>query len=79
MTLFQSPEYLESLRNMLGQLDSFLAAKNLVLQDAVQFLPVPTLKEMDEVIKDLHVFKRRVRELERRLKALEKGRAPAAG
>jgi len=79
MTLFQSPEYLDSLRNMLGQLDTFLAAKNSVLQDVIQFLPVPTLKEMDDLIKDLHVFKRRVRELERRLKALEKGAAPAAG
>jgi polyhydroxyalkanoate synthase subunit PhaE len=79
MTLFQSPEYLESLRSMLGQLDSFLIAKNSVLQDVLQFLPVPTNKEMDELIKDLHVFKRRVRELERRLKALEKGNAPATG
>ncbi len=79
MTLFQSPEYLEALRNVLGQLDSFIKSKNLVLQDVLQFLPVPTNKEMDELIKDLHVFKRRVRELERRVKALEKGSAPAAG
>ncbi|NPU86475.1 MAG: hypothetical protein HPY65_18515 [Syntrophaceae bacterium] len=79
MTLFQSPEYLEALRNMLGQLDSFIASKNSVLQDVLQFLPVPTNKEMDELIKDLHIFKRRVRELERRVKALEKGSTPATG
>ncbi len=76
MTLFQSPEYLEALRSMLSQLDSFLVAKNSVMQDVIQFLPVPTNKEMDDLIKDLHVFKRRVRELERRLKALEKGSVP---
>ncbi|PKN35184.1 MAG: hypothetical protein CVU61_04220 [Deltaproteobacteria bacterium HGW-Deltaproteobacteria-19] len=79
MTLFQSPEYLEALRNMLGHLDSFIASKNSVLQDVLQFLPVPTNKEMDELIKDLHVFKRRVRELERRVKTLEKGSSPANG
>lgn len=79
MTLFQSPEYLEALRNMLGQLDSFILSKNSVLQDVLQFLPVPTNKEMDELIKDLHIFKRRVRELERRVKMLEKESTTATG
>jgi len=75
MKLFQSPEYLEALKNMLGQLDSVIVAKNSVLQDVLQFLPVATNKEMDELTKDLHILKRRVRDLERRLKAREKGTA----
>jgi polyhydroxyalkanoate synthesis regulator phasin len=42
-------------------------AKNEVLQDVLQILPVPTYKEIDELYKDLHILKKKVRDLERQL------------
>jgi len=72
MTLFKSPEYLSALREMLKQVDNFSVAKNQVLQDILQFLPVPTTKEMDELYRELYQLKKRVKELEKKVSRLEK-------
>ena len=36
--------------------------------DMLQNLPIPTNKEMDELYKDLYILKKRVKELERKVK-----------
>jgi len=38
-----------------------------MFQDILQILPVPTYKEIDELYRDLHILKKRVRELEGQL------------
>jgi polyhydroxyalkanoate synthase subunit PhaE len=68
MTLFKSPEYEKVLRDMLSQLNAFWLAKDEVMRDMLQILPVPTHKEMDELYKDIYLLKKRVRSLEDELK-----------
>jgi len=67
MTLFKSPEYNQALGEMFHQLSEFIIAKNEVVQDILQLLPVPTHKEVDALYRDLHQLKKRVWELERQL------------
>jgi polyhydroxyalkanoate synthesis regulator phasin len=67
MTLFKSPEYNKTLSALFDHLSEFIISKNEVLQDALQALPVPTYKEMDELYKDLHLLKKRVKYLESQL------------
>ncbi len=68
MTLFKSPEYNEVLSRILNALGEFNIARQQVLQDAMQTLPVPTLKEMDELYKEIYLLKKRVRELENKVR-----------
>ena len=67
MTLFKSPEFNQTLADLFNKLSEFIVAKNEVLQDVLQILPVPTYKEIDELYKDLHILKKKVRDLERQL------------
>ena len=72
MNLFKSPEYLAAFREMLDQVENFANAKNEVLQDLLQSLPVPTNRDMDNIYKDLYLLKKRVRVLEKELGAKSK-------
>lgn len=65
MTLFQSPEYNDSLRETMSALGDYLTARNRIFQDMLQALPVPTRKEMDELSREVYLLKRRVRTLEK--------------
>jgi polyhydroxyalkanoate synthase subunit PhaE len=67
MTLFKSPEYRKTLSDLFNHLSEHIISKNEVLQDMLQSLPVPTYKEMDELYKDLHILKKRVKALEKQL------------
>ena len=68
MSLFKSKEYAEALHNTLEKMEDFILAKNETLQDILQFIPVPTNKEMDEMYKEFHQLKKRVKELEKKVK-----------
>lgn len=65
MKLFQSPEYVEILGRTLDAMAEFSSAKNEVMEDVLSAFPVPTQSEVDELYRELHRLKRRVRELER--------------
>lgn len=67
MTLFKSPEYNEALRRILSAMGEYNVARQEILQDALHTLPVPTLKEMDELYKEIYLLKKRVRELESKI------------
>jgi len=67
MTLFKSKDYTDALHNTLNRLEDFVMAKNETLRDVLQFFPIPTNKEMDELYKEFHLLKRRVKELEKKL------------
>jgi polyhydroxyalkanoate synthase subunit PhaE len=69
MSLFQSKEYTDALHNTVDKLEDFILAKNQTLQDILQFLPVPTTKEMDELYKEFYQLKKRVKELEKKVKS----------
>ncbi len=69
MTLFKSPEYTSALTTTIQALGEFISARNQMLQDALQSLPIPTSRDMDDLYEELYVLKKRVKELEKSLAA----------
>lgn len=67
MNLFKSREYTDALHRTLNRLEDFLIAKDKAMNDFLQFIPVVTQKDMDDLYKEFHLLKKRVRELERKL------------
>jgi class III poly(R)-hydroxyalkanoic acid synthase PhaE subunit len=71
MTLYQSPEYIDSMGRALSAVEESKLARDNVLVDLLQFLPIPTNKEMDELYKEFHVLKKTVKEMAKKVKKLE--------
>ena len=67
MTLFKSPEYLQSLSRTLTAVADYKTAQHQMLTDLLQALPIPTHRDMDDLSKELYLLKKRVKELEARL------------
>jgi len=67
MTLFQSPDYVETLRNTLDAMSEFSAAKNNLMQDLLSALPISTEKDMDDLYKEIYLLKKRIKALEKKL------------
>ena len=65
MTLLKSPEYTSKMHATLSAFENFVAAKNEILQDFLQTLPVPTDKDMDELYQEIYLLKKRMREYEK--------------
>lgn len=65
MTLLKSPEYTSKMHTTLGAFENFVAAKNEILQDFLQALPVPTDRDMDELYQEIYLLKKRMREHEK--------------
>lgn len=64
MTLYKSSEYNRAIGKTIDALGEFSVAKRKILEDVIQFLPVPTFKDMDELYKEIYLLKKRLRELE---------------
>ena len=67
MNLFKSKEYTDTLHRTLNKLEDFLIAKNDAMRDFLQILPVVTQQDMDDMYREFHLLKKRVRELEKQL------------
>lgn len=67
MTLFKSPEYTQVLNKTLNAMEEFMVARQEMLQDIMQTLPVATNKEMNELYKELYLLKRKVKELAKKV------------
>jgi len=65
MTLFQTPEYVETLARTLSNLSVFQAARDAMVEDMLSGLPVPVQSEIDELYEEVHRLKRRLRALEK--------------
>ena len=65
MTLFQTPEYIETLSRTLRNFTAFQTARNAVVEDMLSGLPVPVRSEIDELYQEIHRLKRRLRTLEK--------------
>ncbi|WP_373500581.1 poly(R)-hydroxyalkanoic acid synthase subunit PhaE [Desulfococcus sp.] len=76
MTLLQSPEYIRVMSDTINALVKYKQAREEVLCDMLNTLPIPTNKEMDELYKEFHVLKKRVREQDKRLDRLEEAILP---
>ncbi len=51
----------------LNQMNDFIIVRNKTLEDFFQLLPIVTHKEIDDLYKEFHLLKKRVKELEKRL------------
>lgn len=71
MTLLKSAEYARSLSGTVTAVEEFKAARDSVLVDILQFLPVPTNRDMDALYKEFHVLKKTVKEMAKKVKKLE--------
>lgn len=66
MTLFQTPEYIETLARTLSSLSAFQNARNAVIEDMLSGLPIPVQSEIDDLYEEMHRLKRRLRALEKK-------------
>jgi len=67
MTLFKSPEFSRSLNNTVDALEEFQKAKQAVVYDLLQNLPIPTNRDLDELSREIYLLKKKVRELDKKL------------
>ncbi len=67
MQLFQSPEWNWTLCRLVDEASSFRMSKDEIMMDFLQFLPIPTNRDMDEVYKELYTLKKMVKELAKKL------------
>lgn len=65
MTLFQTPEYVETQARTLNALADFSAARDAVIEDVIQLLPVAKQTDLDEMARELYELKKRVNRLEK--------------
>ncbi|EFK97750.1 PHA synthase subunit [sediment metagenome] len=76
MTLLQSPEYVHVMSDTINALVRYKQSREEVLYDMLNTLPIPTNKDMDELYKEFHLLKQRVREHAKRMDRLEEAILP---
>ena len=64
MTLYQTPEYVETMARTINALADFSAAKNAALEDLLSLLPVARKSELDDMAREMYALKKRLRKLE---------------
>lgn len=66
LSLLRSKEYNEAMRSTLKALKDYRIAKQQLMVNVLQDLPIPTNNDMDELYKEIYTLKKRVRELEKK-------------
>jgi hypothetical protein len=64
MTLFQTPEYVQTLAKTIDSLSEFSKARNAVIEDMLKSLPIAGRTEVDDLAQEVYRLKRRIRRLE---------------
>lgn len=67
MTLFQTPEYVETLTKTVGSMSQFTNIKEIVIEDMLKNLPIASRSEMDDVSKELHLLKKEIRNIKKKI------------
>jgi len=65
MTLFQTPEYVDTLTRTVNALADFAASRDAAIEDALSLLPVAKKTDMDEMAQELYELKKRLKKLEK--------------
>lgn len=65
MTLFQTPEYVETMGKTIAVLAEFTCARDAVMEDVLRSFPVASRSEMDDLARELYELKKRIRKLEK--------------
>lgn len=71
MDLFTSSEWRTSLCRVVEEAANFRVSKNEIITDFMQFVPIPTNRDMDDVYKELYTLKKMVKDLEKKNKQQE--------
>jgi polyhydroxyalkanoate synthase subunit PhaE len=71
MELFQSREWNGALCRLVDEASGFRMSKDEIMMDLLQFLPIPTNRDMDEVYKELYTLKKMVKELAKTIRNQE--------
>jgi polyhydroxyalkanoate synthase subunit PhaE len=71
MTLYKTPEYIECLGKTMNAVQDNKAAREKVLIDLLQFLPIPTNRDMDDLYKEFYVLKKKVKEMAKKIENSE--------
>jgi hypothetical protein len=66
MTLFQQPEYSAVMGRTLEAVHEFSAARQALIDDLLKMAAIPTQKELDELYKEIHQLKKRMRAYEKK-------------
>ena len=66
MKLFQQPEYSAAMGQTLEALHEFSAARQAMVDDMLKIYAIPTQKELDELYKEIHLLKKRLRACEKK-------------
>ena len=61
MELFKQPEFPDALRKTIQALNEFYMARQGVINDVLRSFSVPTQDDLDELYKEIHVLKKRLR------------------
>jgi polyhydroxyalkanoate synthase subunit PhaE len=71
MTLYKTPEYVDCLGTTLNAVQDYKTAREKVLIDLLQVLPIPTNRDMDDLYKEFYVLKKKVKEMAKKIEKLE--------
>ncbi len=71
MVLFKSTEYIQVLNNVLDAGQNYFSARNHLIEDILQFFPVATNKDMDELYKEIYLLKKEVKKLSKKVAGLK--------
>ena len=71
MSLFRSQEYRLALSRLLNETAAFRVTGNDVLMQFLEFLLIPTNREMDELYKELYTIKKQAKESAKKINKLE--------
>ncbi|SLM32337.1 PHA synthase subunit [Desulfamplus magnetovallimortis] len=66
MTLFQTPEYIETLSKTLSSMSCFSSSREKVLEDMLKSLPVASRSELDDLAREFSQLKRDIRALKKK-------------
>jgi polyhydroxyalkanoate synthesis regulator phasin len=65
MTLFQTPEYVQTLAKTIASLSEFSQAKDAVVEDMLKSVPGASRTEVDDLAREVYELKKRIRRLEK--------------
>lgn len=71
MTLYKTPEYVECLGRTMDAVMEYKVAREKVLIDLLQNLPIPTNRDMNELYKEFYVLKKKVNAMAKKLEQSE--------
>jgi polyhydroxyalkanoate synthase subunit PhaE len=71
MTLFKLPEYVACLGKTMNASQDYKVAREKVLIDLLQILPVPTNRDMNELYKEFYVLKKKVKAMAKKIEKSE--------